>query len=314
MDIKRFTEYREKVVSSVSRAIVGKERQIELVLNAFVCSGHVLLEDVPGTGKTMLLRAFAKSMGGAFRRVQFTPDLLPSDLTGINFFSQKTGEFEFRKGPLFADVVLADEINRATPRTQSALLEAMEERQISVDGDTYPLGEDFIVMATQNPLESYGTFPLPEAQVDRFFMKLSLGYMTRQQEMQVLTRQATTDIIAEIQPVVTREETHYVKTHFREVEVGADVRNYLMDLVEKTRKESQFISGVSTRGALALYKACQVNAAFAGRDYVLPEDIRDVARPVLGHRIFSGGGARAQEAELLLDRMIGEIPVPLETK
>ena len=314
MDIKRFTEYREKVVSSVSRAIVGKERQIELVLNAFVCSGHVLLEDVPGTGKTMLLRAFAKSMGGAFRRVQFTPDLLPSDLTGINFFSQKTGEFEFRKGPLFADVVLADEINRATPRTQSALLEAMEERQISVDGDTYPLGEDFIVMATQNPLESYGTFPLPEAQVDRFFMKLSLGYMTRQQEMQVLTRQATTDIIAEIQPVVTREETHYVKTHFREVEVGADVRTYLMDLVEKTRKESQFISGVSTRGALALYKACQVNAAFAGRDYVLPEDIRDVARPVLGHRIFSGGGARAQEAELLLDRMIGEIPVPLEKK
>ena len=314
MDIKRFTEYREKVVSSVSRAIVGKERQIELVLNAFVCSGHVLLEDVPGTGKTMLLRAFAKSMGGAFRRVQFTPDLLPSDLTGINFFSQKTGEFEFRKGPLFADVVLAEEINRATPRTQSALLEAMEERQISVDGDTYPLGEDFIVMATQNPLESYGTFPLPEAQVDRFFMKLSLGYMTRQQEMQVLTRQATTDIIAEIQPVVTREETHYVKTHFREVEVGADVRNYLMDLVEKTRKESQFISGVSTRGALALYKACQVNAAFAGRDYVLPEDIRDVARPVLGHRIFSGGGARAQEAELLLDRMIGEIPVPLEKK
>ena len=314
MDIKRFTEYREKVVSSVSRAIVGKERQIELVLNAFVCSGHVLLEDVPGTGKTMLLRAFAKSMGGAFRRVQFTPDLLPSDLTGINFFSQKTGEFEFRKGPLFADVVLADEINRATPRTQSALLEAMEERQISVDGDTYPLGEDFIVIATQNPLESYGTFPLTEAQVDRFFMKLSLGYMTRQQEMQVLTRQATTDIIAEIQPVVTREETHYVKTHFREVEVGADVRNYLMDLVEKTRKESQFISGVSTRGALALYKACQVNAAFAGRDYVLPEDIRDVARPVLGHRIFSGGGARAQEAELLLDRMIGEIPVPLEKK
>ena len=314
MDIKRFTEYREKVVSSVSRAIVGKERQIELVLNAFVCSGHVLLEDVPGTGKTMLLRAFAKSMGGAFRRVQFTPDLLPSDLTGINFFSQKTGEFEFRKGPLFADVVLADEINRATPRTQSALLEAMEERQISVDGDTYPLGEDFIVMATQNPLESYGTFPLPEAQVDRFFMKLSLGYMTRLQEMQVLTRQATTDIIAEIQPVVTREETHYVKTHFREVEVGTDVRNYLMDLVEKTRKESKFISGVYTRGALALYKACQVNAAFAGRDYVLPEDIRDVARPVLGHRIFSGGGARAQEAELLLDRMIGEIPVPLEKK
>lgn len=314
MDISRFSDYRNKIVSSVSKAIVGKERVIELVLNAFVCSGHVLLEDVPGTGKTMLLRAFARSIGGDFHRIQFTPDLLPSDLTGINFYSQKTGEFEFRKGPLFADVVLADEINRATPRTQSSLLESMEERQISVDGVTYPLGRDFIVMATQNPLESYGTFPLPEAQVDRFFMKLSMGYMTRAQELSVLNREATTDIISAIEPVITPEETAYIKANYRKVEVRSDVQNYIMDLIEKTRQESTFVSGVSTRGALALFKACQVNAAFAGREYVIPEDIRDVAKPVLGHRIFSGSGARARDAEILLDRMIGEIPVPLEKK
>lgn len=301
-------------MGSVSRAIVGKKREIELVANCFVCSGHVLLEDVPGTGKTMLLRAFAKTVGGAFKRVQFTPDLLPSDLTGINFYNQKLGDFEFRRGPLFSDIVLGDEINRATPRTQSSLLEAMEERQISVDGISYPLGSDFMVMATQNPLESYGTFPLPEAQIDRFFMRLSLGYMTRQQELSVLAREATIDIIESMTPVVTREETAYVKSHFREVEFTPDVKGYLMDLIDKTRSESAFIAGVSTRGALALYKACQVNAAFAGRAYVIPEDIRDVAKPVLSHRITSGGGARAKDAETLLNHMIDEVPVPLEKR
>ena len=246
MDAKRFVEYRNAVVGEVSKAIVGKNDVIERVLSCYLCSGHVLLEDVPGTGKTMLLRAFAKAVGGSFSRVQFTPDLLPSDLTGINFYNQKTGEFQFRKGPLFADLVLADEINRATPRTQSSLLEAMEERQISADGTTYPLGEGFMVMATQNPLESYGTFPLPEAQVDRFFMRLSLGYMTRQQELSVLSRRDTTDIIANLKQVASAEETREMREAYREVRVSDDVQGYLMDLVEKTRSE-QFSAGVSTR-------------------------------------------------------------------
>jgi MoxR-like ATPase len=311
MDANRFLDYKNAVVGAVSKAIVGKDDVIELVLNCFLCSGHVLLEDVPGTGKTMLLRAFSKAIGGSFSRVQFTPDLLPSDLTGINFYNQKLGEFQFRRGPLFADVVLADEINRATPRTQSSLLEAMEERQISVDGESYPLGSKFLVMATQNPLESYGTFPLPEAQIDRFFMRLSLGYMTREQELGVLARTSTIDIIAAIGQAVTDEETEYVRSAYREVRMSEEVQGYLMDLVEKTRAD-QFAVGVSTRGAIALYKATQARAALAGRDYAMPEDIRAVAGPVLAHRISSGAGVRRQDAEARLAMLVDQIPVPLE--
>lgn len=312
MDITRFTDYRRKVVGNCSQVIVGKEETIDLLLTAFICSGHVLLEDLPGTGKTMLLRAFAKTIGGSFKRIQFTPDLLPSDLTGINFYNQKEGEFQFRPGPLFANIVLADEINRATPRTQSSLLEAMEERQITVDGVTNRLDEPFMVMATQNPLESYGTFPLPDAQLDRFFMRLSLGYMTREQELGVIGRKSTLDIIASLERTVTDEETTWVREHFSEVKVSDDVAGYMMDIVEATRTASAFVAGVSTRGAMALYKASQVTAALAGRDYVIPEDVKKVAPWVLCHRI-SAGNARAGETRKFLDQTMGEIQVPLET-
>lgn len=311
MDIQKFLDYRDKVVASCGKVIVGKDEIIEKVLICFVCSGHVLLEDLPGTGKTMLLRSFAKTVGGSFSRIQFTPDLLPSDLTGVNFYDQKKGEFVFKKGPLFQNIILADEINRATPRTQSSLLEAMEEHQVSVDGESLPLPEPFMVMATQNPIESYGTFPLPEAQTDRFFMRLSLGYMTREQELTVICRPSTTDIIATLTQAVTAEETAYVKSAYHDVAVGKDVAGYLMDVVLKTRSGSNFVAGASTRGAIALYKACQVYAAFRGRDYVIPEDVQAMAPAVLSHRL-SGGSASGKDAIAYVEKLLTEVPVPLE--
>ena len=312
LDISRFQSYHEKVIKNCSRVILGKEEVITLVLTAFLCSGHILLEDLPGTGKTMLLRSFAKTVGGRFSRIQFTPDLLPSDLTGINFYNQKTGEFQFRPGPLFANIILADEINRATPRTQSSLLEAMEERQITADGSTRLLEEPFMVMATQNPIESYGTFPLPEAQVDRFFMRLSLGYMDRDHELAVISRPSTQAILEELKTVVTPEETAWLKAHYSQVVVSPDVAGYLMDIIEKTRRDKGFASGVSTRGAIALYKAAQVTAAFRGRPFVTPEDVLFVAPHVLTHRLQSGNLGNAQTAGAHLAELIAQIPVPLE--
>ena len=310
MDQKQISAYKDKIMNTCGKIILGKEDVILHLLECWLCGGHVLLEDVPGTGKTMLLRAFAAAVGGSFRRIQFTPDLLPSDLTGIQYYNRKSDEFEFRPGPLFASVILADEINRATPRTQSALLEAMEEKQITADGITRKLPEPFMVMATQNPLESYGTFALPEAQTDRFFMRLKMGYMNRSQEMEVMRRKPARTLIEELQPVVTNEETLEVMRQIKEVYVSDDTAGYMMDLIEATRDPAMPERGISARGTIALYAASQARAALLGRDYVIPEDVQDVAVPVLAHRMSAA--ASMKESEAWITSILQRVPVPTE--
>ena len=297
---------------NIGKVMVGSEETIDLLLTALIAEGHVLIEDVPGMGKTVLAKSLAKSVSLEFNRIQFTPDLLPSDVTGLNYFDQKANDFVFSPGPAFCNLLLADEINRATPRTQSSLLEAMEERQISVDGTTTKLQEPFMVMATQNPLESYGTFPLPEAQIDRFFMKLKLGYMTREQELSVISRPSTSKIVEELEQVVSLEEIEQLKSMIPQISMSDEVAGYLMDIVEHTRSSGHFVLGVSTRGAIALYKASQVTAALAGRDYVLPEDVRYVAPYVLCHRVTFNGPARTGDIEETFSRLLAEVPAPLE--
>ena len=312
MNIKAFVDFKEKIVDNVSRVMVGKEEVIELVAISFICSGHVLIEDMPGLGKTMLVKAFSRSIDSNFKRIQFTPDLLPSDLTGINFYNQKSGDFEFNKGPLFANIVLADEINRATPRTQSSLLEAMEEAQITVDGITRKLSDPFMVLATQNPVESYGTFPLPEAQLDRFFMRISMGYPSRSEEMEIITRFKEYNPVESLKAIVTAEEIKYVKENFNKVTASEDVMNYLMDIVEATRKNLKVHLAVSPRGTLALFRASQAYAAISGRDYIIPEDIKKMAPYVLNHRLILRGVNKSGNMYEFIKLILEEIKVPLE--
>lgn len=311
MDTKLFVESRKRIEENCSKVIVGKEDVIDQILICLIASGHVLLEDLPGTGKTMLLRSFAKSIGTDFKRIQFTPDLLPSDLTGINFYNQKTGEFEFRKGPLFTNLVLADEINRAVPRSQSALLEAMEERQITVDGVTWKMESPYMVMATQNPVESYGTFPLPEAQLDRFFMRLKLGYMTREQEISVISREDSIKIVDSLKCVLDSAQLQKMQESFAKVQISSEIAKYIMDIVDYTRKSSVLLYGVSVRASLALYKASQIYAAMNGRDYVIPEDVKKQARYVLVHRI-SLNTKTHMDNDAFVATMLEEVEVPLE--
>jgi MoxR-like ATPase len=314
LDITPVQQIAQTVRTNVARVIVGKDAVIDLLLVALFCEGHVLLEDVPGIGKTTLAKTLARSIGASFQRIQFTPDLLPSDITGVSIYNQQTQQFDYRAGPVMAQLVLADEINRAGPRTQSALLEAMEERQVTVDGATRPLPYPFLVLATQNPVELEGTFPLPEAQVDRFLMRVALGYPTREDERQILRRFRANNPLTELTPVVSTEEIRKVNQICREVFVHAVLEDYLLDLVAATRKHAAFALGVSPRGALALYRTVQAVAAVRGRNYAIPEDIKEMALPVLAHRLAPSIDARlhGQSTQQVLMNLLNEIPVPVE--
>jgi MoxR-like ATPase len=282
----KIQESGEKVVANVERVIVGKHHEVRLALVALLCRGHLLIEDVPGTGKTMLAKAIARSLGCSFRRIQFTPDLLPSDVTGLSIFNQKTHEFEFRPGPIMAQVVLADEINRATPKTQSSLLECMEERQSTIDGTTYKMPDPFLVIATQNPIEYEGTFALPEAQLDRFMIRLRLGYPQPIEEIVILDEQKRAHPLEDIEEVLSVEELRELQTLVREVYVDSTVSDYIVRLVNATRNHPDVYLGASPRGSLALYRAGQALAGLLGRDYVIPDDIKVLAEPALAHRLI----------------------------
>ena len=312
MDIKLTAD---RVIENIARVIVGKDEVIELCLVAMLCEGHILLEDVPGIGKTTLAKAIARSIGCSFRRIQFTPDLLPSDVTGILYYNQKEQDFEFRPGPIMAQVVLADEINRATPRTQSALLEAMQERQVTVDVETMALPRPFLVLATQNPIELEGTFPLPEAQIDRFLMRVALGYPSKEDENAILLRYEWQDPLARLEPVTQADELSAMQEQVRSVLVEESVREYMVDVVRATREHEAVELGVSPRGTLALYRTAQALAAVRGRGFVIPDDVKYLAPPVLTHRIIISPQTRlrGRRPEEVMAEIVGTVPVPVES-
>jgi MoxR-like ATPase len=306
MDYSQIRQLSENVKANVQKVIVGKDKVIDQLMIALIASGHILLEDVPGMGKTLLAKATARSLDLEFKRIQFTPDLLPTDISGLNYFNQKSGEFVFQPGPVFTNVLLADEINRATPRTQSSLLECMEERQVTIDGETRVLAQPFMVIATQNPVEIQGTFPLPEAQLDRFLLKIKMGYPSTEEGIEVLRRFKSRQPLEEIKKVASREEILEAQRQYSSTYVSDDILKYIMDIVERTRKHPDLILGVSPRGSQALLKCVQVHAILNGRDYVTPDDVKAMVKPVLAHRIILKNTSRLKENynEQILDQIL----------
>jgi MoxR-like ATPase len=302
----------QRVINNVEKVIVGKAESVAFSLIAVICRGHVLIEDVPGVGKTVLTKAIARSIGCSFKRIQFTPDLLPSDVTGVSIYNQKTGNFEFRPGPIMAQIVLADEINRATPKTQSALLEAMEETQITVDGVTYRLPEPFMVMATQNPIEYEGTFPLPEAQLDRFMMNIQLGYPKVSDEMNILDAHQYHHPLDDLAQIMTAEELVQIQQQIRGIHVDPSIREYIVAIANATRSHNSIYLGASPRGSLALYRTSQALAAMHGRGYVIPDDVKLLTKPTLAHRIIVTPAARVRAitSTAVLDEILQSVPVP----
>jgi MoxR-like ATPase len=303
----------ERLAKTISQAVLGKDEVVRLCLVALLAGEHILLDDVPGVGKTLMAKALARSVAGTFCRIQFTPDLLPSDIAGSSVYHAATGEFTFNQGPIFANIVLADEINRTPPRTQSALLEAMSDGQVSADGHTFDLPSPFLVVATQNPYEFEGTYPLPESQLDRFLLRISMGYPNRADEHRILLSHRKHDPVQELQPALNTEQIVDLQARVREVEVDTTLNDYLLDIVHATRECEELHVGVSTRGVLNLYRACQSLALIQGRSFVIPDDIKRLAIPVLAHRVIPKGymhGGQRDAVETLLRRLMDEIPVP----
>jgi MoxR-like ATPase len=302
----------DRLIANIEKVILGKTDAVRLTVVGLLCQGHILIEDVPGTGKTMLAKSLARSIGCSFSRIQFTPDMLPSDVTGVSVFNQKTLEFEFRPGPILAQIILTDEINRATPKTQAALLEAMEERQVTVDGTTYPTPQPFLVLATQNPIEYEGTFPLPEAQMDRFMLRISLGYPRKSEEIHMMEEQQVIHPIENLQSVVSVEELLQAQRAVRDVKVSDEVKRYIVEVVEATRDHSELYLGSSPRGSLALFRTAQVLAAISGRAYVLPDDVKSMVIPALAHRLIVGSAARIRDVDAreIMREIVTHVPVP----